>query len=441
MPSVKHVQESTKDQQKQAPQRPTHTPAAIPAWTSPAGLLALQRMAGNRAVTGLLTAQRAAPPGIVQPASAVQRLFTPEDVASEMVGQKFQVTDAFTSGTVKLAASGQVEILAWTNSSSTVHAHLPPPAADTTEFDIPKKILRPVHPAAGGLSQYGAKIGSTITDMEAGQKKIDAELARGGGPRGGELARLQTLQKTRERLLNRKLIEETMFNRFDSVIQSWTAHYNATRPGAADQLDPNLVKGMLYQESELGTAGRYLALGDPVRTQFNIGQAIDSSAEALLIMIREMQSGLIAKYHLTTIDADLASAQAELKNLEKPGHPTPAEQVRHDELKALSEGYWEAFLWGYRAAGQPKGFAEAVNEFFATHDPGKPNRNLDYDFWIRTTIRWLFEKRKHVKSWAEAIRSYNGSGAAAKAYRDAITTRASDAAAAEAAGTEDVPSH
>jgi hypothetical protein len=396
-------------------------------------------MAGNGAVASLLSA-RQAERHAAQPAPVLQRLFTPEDVSGEMVGQHFSVIEAFASGSVKLAVGGQLEIVAWTNASSTARAKLPPPSADPTVIDIPKRILRPVHPSAGGLSQYGTDIGGTATAMEAGQKKIDAELARKGGPRPGEIPRLQGLQQKREQLLNRKLIEETMFNRFDPFIQTWTGYYNGRR-AAADQLDPNLVKALLYQESEMGTAGRYLNLPDPVRTQFNIGQAIDSSAEQLLIMIREMQPTLIAKFHLATIDTDLANAQKELKDLKKPGHPTAAELPRYNELVALSEGYWEAFLWNYRAPGETKGFKEATDEFFATHDPGKPNRNLDYEFWIRTTIRWLFEKRKHTKSWDEAIRAYNGSGAAANAYRDAVLKRASDAAAAEAAGTEYVPSH
>jgi hypothetical protein len=399
----------------------------------------LQRMAGNRAVASLLAARQADRHPVLRPAGVAQRLFHPEDVAAEMVGQRFQVTEAHGAGSLKVAAGGQVEIVEWTNTSATVRARLPPPATDHTVFDVPKHILRPVHPAAGGLAQYGDDIGATTTAVAAGQTKIDAERARRGGPRAGEVSRLEGLQKNRESLLNRKLIQETMFNRFDPIIQSWTAHYNALRTGASDQLDPNLVKSLLWQESEMGTAGKYLDLGDPVRTRFNIGQAIDSSADELLIMIREMQPGLITKYHLSTIDTDLAHAKTELKNLSKPGHPTAAEQARHDELVALSEGYWEAFLWNYHAAGQTKGFGDAVNEFFATHDPGKPNRNLDYEFWIHTTIRWVFEKRKHTSSWEEAIRAYNGSGAAAKAYRDAVTKRASDAAASEAAGTEFMP--
>ncbi|TMD43420.1 MAG: hypothetical protein E6I88_01635 [Chloroflexi bacterium] len=431
------VQKSRQEHPDASRVRPGHAQTAGTVRTLPAELLALQRMAGNRAVVSLLTARNVRPELGLQAGAVVQRLFTPEDVSSEMVGQRFQVTEAFTAGSSTVAAGGQVEILAWTNASSTVHARLPPPAA-ATAFDIPKRILRPVHPAAGGLSQYGTNIGATVKDMEAGQKKIDTELAKKGGPNHSELSRLQTLQQNRERLLNQKMIEETMFNRFDPIIQSWTDHYNALRTGA-DKLDANLVKSLLYQESQMGTAGKYLDLPDPIRTRFNIGQTIDSWPDQQLLMIRDDQPALIGKYHLENIDADLASAQAELKKLRKPGHPTAAEQPRHDELQALSQGNWQPFFMSYRATGQSTGFAEAITEFFATHAPGKPNRNLDYEFWIQTTIRYLFQKRKHTTTWQEAIRAYNGSGAAAKAYRDAVTRRASDAAASEAAGTEFVP--
>jgi len=392
--------------------------------------MSLQRAAGNHAVTGLLTDQ-----GLVRPATGdqpkqVQRLFSPEDVAGEMVGKRFDLAEAFTVSGKPVAVGSEVEIVEWKNDASTVRAQLPLPAADRTVFDVPKSILRATHPAAGGLAQYHTAVGDTATAMAAGQQKLDKELARPGGPRPGEVPRLEHLQKVRAHLLNQQLIQETMFNRFDGVIQQWTTYYNGKlKVAAKDPLDANLVKSLLFQESQMGTAGKYLDMGDAVRTRFNIGQAIDSSAGELLIMIREMQPALIAKHHLETIDADLASAQHELKQLSRPGHPTPAEQARYDQLKAASEGYWETFLWNYKATGKPTGLAEAVDEFFATHDPGKPNRNLDYEFWIRTTIRWVFDKRTHVKSWPEAIRAYNGSGAAAKAYRDAVVKRAADAGA------------
>ena len=64
---------------------------------------------------------------------------------------------------------------------------------------------------------------------------------------------------------------------------------------------------------------------------------------------------------------------------------------------------------------------------------------MDYEFWIRTAIRWLFEKRRRVRSWEEAIRAYNGSGARARHYRDAVRRRARGAAAAQRRGEDFIP--
>ena len=48
-------------------------------------------------------------------------------------------------------------------------------------------------------------------------------------------------------------------------------------------------------------------------------------------------------------------------------------------------------------------------------------------------VLWLFEKHKKGMAWPDTIRAYNGSGARADHYRDAVTARAAAAAAAAAA--------
>jgi hypothetical protein len=51
--------------------------------------------------------------------------------------------------------------------------------------------------------------------------------------------------------------------------------------------------------------------------------------------------------------------------------------------------------------------------------------HLDYAFWIRTGVRWLFFKYKSIgeTSWAEAARAYNGRGADARRYRKNVMSR------------------
>jgi len=119
-------------------------------------------------------------------------------------------------------------------------------------------------------------------------------------------------------------------------------------------------------------------------------------------------------------------AQAKLAALHKKAKRTPEERARFGELQRLSGRSWETFIWTYRAAGATQGFGEAVGEFFGSTSPPA---NLDYRFWIHMAVLWLFATKKKGMSWADAIRAYNGSGAAAQHYREAVLKRAVDAAA------------
>jgi hypothetical protein len=345
----------------------------------------------------------------------VRRRIAPEDVSSEMIGQKMKLTGPFTSGAVKLAVDDVVTVSAWSNSSPTASVTPPGPGAPKP-VDVPKQLLVPDIAATKGVAQYHSGVASTVSDLARGEAKIAAEKAHKGGPRPGEVPRLEGLQANRQKLLNRRLIQETMFNRFDAEINWWVNFYNAQFK-RKDKLDPNLVKAMLFQESEMGTAGEHMSVSPPNpeitrKTRFNLGQVIDSSGPALLIMMEEMQPDLITKHHLKNLRADLAKAK-------------PASG--------------EAFFWTYKEAGQPTGFADAVEEFFAAPKAPRSARNMDYDFWIKTAVRWLFEKRKSVKTWEEAARAYNGSGQRARDYRDSVVKRRNAAVAADKDGTEFVP--
>jgi len=348
-----------------------------------------------------------------QSGGRIYRRISPEDVSGEMVGQMMTVTNNFNTGTFTVNAGDTVVILSWSNTAVTAHVQLPIPYVNALiPFDIPKTHLRPAH-GTSTLHRYSSGISSTVSAIQRGEARIVAERARRGGPRPGEIPRLERLQHNRERLLNRRLIQETMYNRFDTSIENWVNYYNtqysARRFG---NLDANLVKAMLFQESELGTSGQFMSVSPPNREMgiHNLGQVIDSSASALLIMMREMEPALITTYHLEHITRDTAHRPA----------GTNAEE----------------FMWAYVAPGETQGFQDAVNDFYHT---ASGMRDTSYDFWIRTAVRWLFEKRGHVSSWAEAIRAYNGSGARARHYRDAITHRSRGAAAASRSGTEYVP--
>jgi len=385
--------------------------------------------------------------GNAKTSDKIHRLVRPEDVSSEMVGRKFTVSGPFTSGSIQLTGGESVEVVAWVNTSNTAKVQLPYPYLQAhIPFDIPKRLLSPSSANVSGIAHYSAGVPQQVAALQHGDQAIAQEQAKPGGARPDEITRLQGLQQHREQSLNRKLIQEKMMNRFDPVIKQWVDYYNAqfgfTGANASAALDPNLVKALFFQESQMGTSGQHLELPPlthPVKSRFNIGQVIDTSASALLLMIQEMQPGLITTHHLGNIKHDLVTAQSELQRLKSLASPTPAQQARIAVLEPLSRQSWEVFLWSYKAPGQATGFADAVQALFASNAPGFPALNLDYDFWIRTAIRWIFEKRRSVSSWDEAIRAYNGSGAAARHYRDAVTQRAQASQAAQAGGTEFVP--
>ncbi len=379
-----------------------------------------------------------------EPTTTMQRRVNPEDVASELVGQPFRVAGAFSAGGVRLNAGDTVTVITWSNTSDTVTVAAPAPAVGPpAAIDVPKTLLRPIAPTAAGIATYSADVGGQARAVEREEQRIQAELTRPGGPRPGEITRLQGLQRTRRRLLNRRLIQESMFNRFDPSIRRWTDHYNArfgfTGP---DALDANLVKSMIFQESQMGTSGGHLEVAPTwaVRSRFNIGQVIDSGAAALLVMMRELEPALITRYHLQNIDRDRVRAQQDLRRLSALASRTPSQTARLNALRAIDQmslSFAEDFMWEYTAPGETDGFGAAVEDFF---DVGAGSRrSLDYDFWIRTTIRWLFEKRQSVSSWPEAIRAYNGSGVAARHYRDAVRDRAGQASRARSAGRSFVP--
>jgi hypothetical protein len=384
-------------------------------------------------------------------AGNIHRRVTPQDVSSEMVGRQFTVTGPFTSGAIQLHGGESVEVVTWSNSLDTATVQLPAPFQNAHQpFDIPKRLLAPDSPTARGISHYSAGVKQEEAAIQKGDQAIAQEQARKGGPRPGELPRLQGLQQNRAQTLNVKLIQETMMNRFDPVIRKWVDFYNQqfgfTGGKGKDALDANLVKSLLFQESQMGTSGQHLDIPTPghpihpVRSRFNIGQVIDTSGSALLLILREMQPALIAKHHLENLSHDLSAAQSELQHLKALPHLTSAQHARVAVLEPLSRRSWEIFIWTYKAPGQATGFNDAVQELFASPGAGQPALNLDYEFWIRAAIRWIFEKRRSVGSWAEAIRAYNGSGASAQHYRDAVVQRAQGSQQASVSGTEFVPS-
>jgi Domain of unknown function (DUF4157) len=380
------------------------------------------------------------------PAPVVLRKVTPEDVVSEMVGQNFIVSGPLTVGKVSFAGGELVQVMDWSNIEQEVKVKILPPHASANQIIlISKTRILPKPSNVPGIAPYSAGAATKAQAVERAEQQLAAEKTRAGGPRPGEIPRISGLLPTHWESLNRKLIQETMFNKLDESIRLWTDYYNIY--WLEDPLDPNLVKSMLYQESRMGTSGKHLELVPiwDVRSRFNVGQAVDSAGSALLIMMREMAPELITDFHLENIETDLEQAQQDLENLPKKTTRTPDEEHRLAELQfiqSLEEAqhmrFSELFLLSYKAPGQTRGFDDAATRFFNVVETGHPRRGADYDFWVRMAVRWLFEKRPTVGSWAEAVRAYNGLDKG-PGYRNLVTGRASAAKKTSASGKPFVP--
>lgn len=238
---------------------------------------------------------------------------------------------------------------------------------------------------------------------------------------------------------NDRLVRETQYNRFDPIIKREVDAANTRHGYAADPLDPNLVKAMLFEESRMGTSGMHLRDdGSGVKTRFNVGQVIDSHAAALLPIMKAEYPAIYAKYQLADLEAAFG----------KPRYGMSAEDyAQFVAQKPDGVGLGEYFIRTWSRDVPPlqrpsvvSQFELARKELFASPDPAKePDRNNSYEFWIHVMVEWLFEKRRSTKTWEDAVRAYNGSGAAAENYKTRVTARRDGAVKAGQTGAAVMP--
>ena len=230
-----------------------------------------------------------------------------------------------------------------------------------------------------------------------------------------------------------------MFNRFDPSIKKWVDHYNAKFGFTGNKaLDPEIVKSMLYKETQMGTEGAHLDVpaSNAIRTRFNIGQGpIDSGAITMVHILREQEPALFTAEKLDGIEQAMSDAQDELERLNKLKTPDATQKARIDHLKWASgpgKGGWENFLWTFKGPGGTKTLFEVASAWLDA--PAGTPRKFDYDFWIKAMIRLLFLKRKHTRSWAAAVQAFNGIGDDAVNYRKNVMNRLEKVKAAAKAG-------
>jgi hypothetical protein len=234
-----------------------------------------------------------------------------------------------------------------------------------------------------------------------------------------------------EKNVNDRLVRETQYNRFDPIIKKEVDAANA-KYQFPDALDPNLVKSMLFEESRMGTSGMHLIdEGSGVKTRFNVGQVIDSHGEALLRLIQNEHPKIYETYQLADLDAALKKANFGMSK--EDYQQFAAIKPSGIQLGEYFIRTWSRDVPPLQRPNVTSQFELARKELFKSPDPAKePDRNNTYEFWIHAMVEWLVVKRKMTKSWAEAARAYNGSGAAAENYKTRVTSRATSANTARA---------
>ncbi|WP_147443207.1 hypothetical protein [Corallococcus sp. AB011P] len=352
-------------------------------------------------------------------------MITVDDVAVEMKGLKFKLHTAW----AKLPLGTIVEVVDWPPTAPNVSV------SDKRSFNkgtiaVPKYILTPATTTVPEIQQYIVGLQEQQAQVEKRQKQVneqklaldswhkdESKYAKNHNywekqlqPLQQELRRREGALSNTEYTLSQMLVQETMYNRFDQEISTWIKHYESKiKPDK--NLNPNIVKSMIFRESRMGTFGPNLELPPyiwnggkthPVKSRFNIMQSVDSSAEQQLIMINEMAPTIYSNYRLSEIE----------KENRKNGKTQP-----------------ELYAWNRGA------IFKAMQEFFTYRDTtnrnfmGTPGKDLheDYAFWIRAGTRWLFHKymslNTGIRTWPEAVRAFNGDGPTARAYKQDVMGR------------------
>lgn len=391
--------------------------------------------------------------------------FTPEDLAADMVGLEFVLVgdaDVKTSaGTTRFAKDSAVKVVKWDNTSTAIDGTIGGTSVSVAKELIAPKVSQQVSTARTTKRTYAVATPLYVTEA----RTLRAWIAKGKAEGRDQTANYKQL--------NRHLIVEMMINRFDVEIARWTTFYDATI-GDLHQwppLPPSWVKSMMIEESTAGTAGKYLVEkpgGTPVMNRFNLLQAIDDWGPQQFLMIQEIEPGLLKKHGLDKIMDDRAALEKEWQTLDAKKVRRPAEDARLKHIDKLKfsdpdkrQGpHWRTFYWNYpdidlkpkpagtstpatstptsgtttssdtgtsSAPAAPGGGAKRPKYreiVFAFLEDGTPKRKYSYSFWIRTGVRWLFEKRRQTPTWSDAVRAYNGEGARAEFYRAVVLTRA-----------------
>lgn len=342
---------------------------------------------------------------------------TVDDILIEMVGRTLRLDSPQSNH----LAGKTVTVLAWDQASADV-----PVLVDGLPAVICKADASPAFAPTNALRYYKVGLPSKKKDWKQAQAALEQQKATTADWRNAqnryqkrqdywaaslasmeeELRRRDDIYKDETRALSVLMVRECMYNRFDRDISHWTTHYNKLlSPPVA--LDPNVPKSLFFEETRLGCSGVHLELPpyswndpakNPIRSRYNLGQAIDSWAPQQYLMIKEMSPHIYASYALGDLE----------KERQWKG-------MTNSEYVSWNRGRFSAAVMDFHShlSGGVNLMGTAAKSLFE-----------DYTYWIRTAIRWLFQKQDDAKSsWSTAVERYNGGGAKAVGYRDRVMAR------------------
>ena len=195
------------------------------------------------------------------------------------------------------------------------------------------------------------------------------------------------------------------YNLFDAMIVAEVDAENAKRK-RKDPLDPNLVKAIIFRETQMGTSGSFVddlstSQGHDIVNHWNITQAIDSAGTEYARVLPLEFPAIAKKWKVDNLIHDERAARTELAGLD--AKPTPANKSRRDALRArfVDKGKFDSenYFWS-----EPN-FLPALQEVWATSTPGL---NHTYQHWIHMMVVELFDKREQATDWRDAVEKYNG---------------------------------
>ncbi|NOQ24880.1 MAG: DUF4157 domain-containing protein [Bacteroidales bacterium] len=328
--------------------------------------------------------------------------FDVDDVTVEMNGKTFVLVEDW-NGILK---GTKIIIVDWKGTKPKASAYYIKKKKKIA-IEVPKYALKPEYTSVAGVSKYEVGLDSQRSSVKKSQKKLDDWKSKEGQYKKNrelwekELKRLEGLHAKREKTMSRMLVRETMYNRFDADIKKWVDFYN-TKYSPKTNLKYNIVKSIIFQETRMGTSGvhlksppyNYHGTPHPIKSRFNLGQVIDSFGPQQYLMIKEMAPKIYTKYGFDKFEKEA-------------------------KWKGMTGKEW----W-------TENFRKAIEEFSKLKDASGENLMgnkkelfLDYEFWIRATVKWLFQKFFIMKSWSKAVKAYNGSGKAAENYKKAVIDR------------------